>query len=297
MSNERIEQLVKDFPVQTVCKVLDVSRSALYKRMDNKRRGVEPYRVRQDARLGRTIAGLFYANRGAYGRPRIARSLTKLGIHISDKRLARLMRERGLKAKRRRKFKKTTHSDHDNPIAPNIVKRRFNSATGPNQIWCSDITYISTKDRWIYLCVVIDLFSRKVVGWSIADHMETSLVQSALMMAIRRRRPGRGVVFHSDRGSQYASHAFRKDLTEGGFVQSMSRSGDCWDNAVAESWNDKVKQELVSKLGLMSKDEVEMQLFEYIEVFYNHQRIHSSLDYMTPTEFESNFSSRQEVVS
>lgn len=296
MNSEKIDELAEFFPIQTICDTLEVSRSAFYERKNKAERGEVKPRRKADTEHAIVIRWLFFKYRGVYGRPRLMRELRKHGIRMSEKRLARLMREEGLAAKRRRRFRKTTDSEHDCPIAPNILERNF-TVDEPNRVWCSDITYIRTHQGWMYLCVVMDLFSRKIVGWSLADHMRTSMVLEALEMAVGLRRPPEGLIFHSDRGVQYASSDFRAELQAHKMIQSMSRAGECWDNAVVESWNDKLKQEMVHRTVFETKESVEMPVFDYIECFYNQKRIHTSNNYQSPNEYEELFLARREAAS
>ena len=195
------------------------------------------------------------------------------------------MREDGLKAKVRKKFKATTDSRHGMPVAENLLDRKFFPG-GPNRVWASDITYIWTKEGWLYLAVVLDLYSRSVVGWSMGERIDRKLVLDALKMAVKRRKPPRGLIHHSDRGSQYASREFRDSLEEYGMVCSMSRKGNCWDNAPVESFFGTMKQELVHHQKYRNRWQARQSLFEYIERFYNRRRLHSTLGYRTPAQFE-----------
>jgi len=223
-----------------------------------------------------------------YGSPRITRELWGQGRVVGENRVARLMRENGLGARPKRRFRVTTDSSHRQQVAENLLQRRFEVA-GRDVAWVSDLTYIATAEGWMYLAVVMDLYSRKIVGWSMSSRMSTDLVLRAFMMAALRRRPPRGLIFHSDRGSQYSSRAFAKALDRRGIVRSMSRRGDCWDNAPAESFFKTLKSELIAKRIYPTRRRARAEIFQYIEVFYNRQRRHSSLDYMTPVEFEEAF--------
>lgn len=265
-----------------MCHVLGVSASAYYEWQQEQ----ESPHARKDAELSSLVRGLFADFRGRYGAPRIQRELVKKGHRVSRKRVARLMRESGIRAKSARKYKATTDSNHRLPVAPNVLDRRF-IVDSPNKVWASDITYLWTRQGWMYAAVIIDLFSRRVVGWSLGERMRASLVCEALDNAVRLRHPGLGLVFHSDRGSQYASAAFRRRLWRYRMRQSMSRKGNCWDNAVAESFFATLKKELVRDQIFETRDSARSQVFEYIEVFYNRQRAHSLLDYETPTSFEA----------
>ena len=195
------------------------------------------------------------------------------------------MRENGLGAKQKKRYRSTTDSKHGYEVADNLVNREFNVAA-PNQVWESDISYVATAEGWLYLCVVIDLYSRKVVGWSMSTKMKVDLVLQALMMAIMRRRPPRGLIFHSDRGSRYCSRTFRRRTKSYQIRQSMSRKGDCWDNAPCESFFKTIKTELSGEWAFRSRREARTAIFEYIEIFYNRERLHSSLGYLAPEEYE-----------
>jgi transposase InsO family protein len=265
-----------------MCKVLGVSPSAYYEWEQEQ----ESAHERRDAELLVLIRDLFARFRGRYGAPRIQGKLAEDGIQVSRKRVARLMREAGLRAKGARKYKATTDSNHALPVAPNLLERRF-IVDRPNVAWVSDITYLWTRQGWMYLAVIIDLFSRKVVGWSLRERMTAELVCEALDRAVEQRRPPPGLIFHSDRGSQYASRAFRRRLWRYRMRQSMSRKGNCWDNAVAESFFATLKKELVRDRPFDTRAAARAEIFEYIEVFYNRQRAHSLLRYETPTSFEA----------
>ncbi len=265
-----------------MCNVLGVSPSTYYEW----EREQESEHSKRDAELLVLVRRIFVEFQGRYGAPRIHDELAGQGINVSRKRVARLMREAGLKAKGRRKYKATTDSNHSLPIAPNLLKRNF-EVDLPNTVWVADITYIWTRQGWMYLAVILDLYSRKVVGWSLAERMAASLVCDALDAAVRLRRPGAGLVFHSDRGSQYASKIFRRRLWRYRMRQSMSRKGNCWDNAVAESFFATLKKELVRNHVFETRAHARSEVFEYIEVFYNRRRSHSLLDYETPDGFES----------
>lgn len=265
-----------------MCKTLGVFPSAYYAW----EREQESAHARQDTELLANIRQVFADSRGRYGAPRVHARLAQLGIRVSRKRVARLMRHAQLRAKSARKFKATTDSAHDLPVAPNLLGRRF-TVERPDTVWVSDITYLWTREGWMYLAVIVDLFARKVVGWSLRERMTAGLVCEALDAAVALRRPARGLMFHSDRGSQYASKAFRRRLWRYGMRQSMSRKGNCWDNAVAESFFATLKKELVRDRAFDSRDHARNEVFEYIEVFYNRRRAHSLLDYETPTSFEA----------
>jgi transposase InsO family protein len=205
---------------------------------------------------------------------------------VSRRRIGRLMVQAGLWCKTKKRFKVTTDSKHNKPIAPNLLKRQF-TVSEADRYYVGDITYIQTQEGWLYLAVVIDLFSRKIVGWSMDNRMKAQLVNDALLMAIWKRKPQKGLVWHTDRGSQYASDSHRAILKEHSIIQSMSRKGNCWDNAVSESFFHTLKTEMVHHTLFKTRNEATQAIFEYIEVFYNRERIHSANDYLSPVEYES----------
>jgi transposase InsO family protein len=270
-----------EFRVEEMCRVFEVSRSGYYRWSKRRPSQRELDNQRLDAQIGEIYAG----SKGRYGSPKITRELQDRGRRVGKNRVARRMRQAGLRSKIRRKYRVTTDSKHAFPISPNLLERNF-TAQAPNQAWVSDITYLATRTGWLYLTVIIDLFSRLVVGWALSSSLSHEMVITALKRAIRRRRPGRGLIFHSDRGVQYACTDFRKELAEHGFIQSMSRKGDCWDNAVAESFFGILKTELVYHEKYDGHPDTLHSLFEYIEAFYNQERRHSTLDYLSPAEYE-----------
>jgi len=263
-------------------RVLEVSSSAYYEWETRE----TPAREREDSALSKSIQEIYCEHRGNYGSPRIHDALAKQGKRTSRKRVIRLMKNANLRAKTTKKYKVTTDSAHDLPVALNYLSRNFD-VVAPNRAWVGDITYIWTREGWLYLATVIDLYSRKVVGWAMQDRMTVSLVSDALDIAIRRRKPEPGLLFHSDRGSQYASHDFRKRLARHSMLQSMSRKGNCWDNAVAESFFGTLKKELVRDTVWPSKADARANVFEYIEAYYNRKRAHSALGYLSPVAFET----------
>jgi putative transposase len=270
-------------PVATVsemCRTLGVSRTGYYAW---KSRGPSQ-RERDDNALAVKVLEIHERGRRNYGRPRIHDKLKKQGVNVSGKRLARVMREQGVRGKVKKKFVVTTDSDHPLEVAPNVLDRDF-TASEPNQRWVGDITYLFTPEGWVYLAVIIDLYSRMVVGWSVGTVIDRFLVLRALEQAKQRRGVVAGGLFHSDRGSQYASEDYRNALIAAGLTCSMSRTGDCFDNAVSESFFATLKREL----GENFKDltDAQRQLFDYIEVFYNGERSHSTLGYSSPIEFEN----------
>ena len=242
-------------------------------------------RAQQDRILTEDIKDIFKNSRRTYGTRRIKEDLVLKNKFIGRKRIARLMKEADLRCKTKRKFCVTTDSNHTKEISPNLLERRFD-VDHMNQYWVGDITYIATKKGWLYLATVIDFYSRNVVGWSMATHMRASLVNDAFLMAIWKRKPAPGLVWHTDRGSQYASDSHRAILNDHGVIQSMSRKGNCWDNAVAESFFHTLKTELVHQQEFKNQEEANDAIFEYIEVFYNQSRIHSANNYLSPVEYE-----------
>lgn len=222
---------------------------------------------------------------GSYGRPRMTVELNELGLRVGQRRVGRLMRENGIQVVRSRKFKRTTDSNHTFNIAPNLLQQTF-LADGPNQKWVGDITYIWTREGWVYLSVIIDLFSRRVVGWAIGNRMKQDLALRALTMAIALRHPPPGCIHHTDRGSQYCAHNYQKLLRQHGFMVSMSGKGNCYDNSVVESFFKSLKAELVWRRNRKTRRDIEVALFEYINGFYNPRRKHSALCWKSPAEFE-----------
>lgn len=277
-----MQQHETEFPISVMCDVLSVSRSGYYAW----RHKPASKRKQANAKLLEDIRSAHRNSREAYGSPRIYQALKEQGIPCSESRVARLMREDGLCAKMKRRFKATTNSKHDLPIAPNLLQRDFSPAE-PNQVYAGDITYIWTTEGWLYLAVVIDLFSRTVVGWAMDKRMTRQLVIDALSMAVQRRRPPSGLIFHSDRGSQYASADFQSLLVKHGMRCSMSRKGDCWDNAPVESFFGSLKQEMVFHQRYSTRFHARQSIFDYIERFYNRSRLHSTLGYKSPANFEA----------
>ena len=269
------------YPIRLLCRCLAVSRSGYYAW----RRRAPSARAQKDARLRVEVAASHSASRRTYGSPRILRDLREDGHRVSRKRVARLMRELGLEGRRKRRFRATTDSQHRFPVAPNVLMRDF-EVDAPNTAWVTDITYLATLEGWLYLAVILDLFSRRVVGYAISERIDRALVLEALGKALEQRPGARDLVHHSDRGSQYASHDYREALDQAGITCSMSRRGDCWDNAVAESFFATLKMELLYELPLQTRSETRSAVADYIETFYNVRRRHSSLGYQSPVEFE-----------
>ncbi len=281
MKYQFIEQHKQEFPIVVMCRVLEVSESGLY--AWRKRPACQ--RQREDAQLIEEIRQDFSAHCGRYGSPRLHAELRERGRRIARKRVARLMREAGLCAKRKRRQVLTTRRDPSHPVAPNLLNREF-TAKEPNSKWVTDITYIPTMQGWLYLAVILDLYSRMVVGWSMSGNCDENLVECALDQAIARRHPKAGLLHHSDRGSQYTSQAYQLSLEQSGIHVSMSRKGNCWDNAAMESFFGTVKDECVGSTIYSSHDEARLALFTYIEVYYNRVRRHSTIGYVSPLNYE-----------
>ena len=262
--------------------VLGVTRSGFYAWI---RRG-KAARREHDERLTGSITGIQREVKYRYGSPRMTRELYRRGLRVGHNRVARLMREGQLGARRRKAYRVTTKSNHSHPVAENLLQRQF-AVSAANRVWVSDITYIPTAEGWMYLCVVLDLYSRRVVGWSMGQNLGAELAVRALLMAVTHRRPPRDLLLHSDRGVQYCAGAFRRHLGRHGIRQSMSRKGDCWDNACAETFFASLKTELIGDRIFVTREQARREIFEYIEVFYNRRRLHSYLGYLTPHEFES----------
>ena len=260
--------------------VLGVSRSGYYKWKD---RDVGP-RQSREAELVRRIEAIHQASRGTYGSPRVHAQLQGLGVPCSKSRVERLMRRYGIRSRLPARYRVTTDSSHSRKPAPNLLRRNF-TRTSPNRAWVADVTHVWTRQGWLYLAVVLDLFSRQVIGWEVADKNSTELTMAALKMALNRRQPKRGMIHHSDRGSHYANIHYQKVLKSYGIKASMSRRANCWDNAVVESFFHSMKAELCE--FFLTKDDARAKIFEWIEVYYNRRRLHSALGYMTPVQFES----------
>jgi len=270
------------YPVALMCRVLQVSRSGYYawcKRLPAPR-------ILKDQTLALEVAAIHAESRGRYGSPRVHAELRERGQRTARKRVARLMRAAGLCARERRRFRRTTDSGHGMTIKDNLLARRF-AVPAPNSGWVTDITYLWTLEGWLYLAVILDLFSRRVVGWAVSERLERGVALDALQMALTNRlTPPQGLLHHSDRGSQYASHEYQQLLAAHGVLSSMSRKGNCWDNAVAESFFATLKLELVYQSHWRTRTQARSEVFEYIELFYNRQRRHSALGYLCPNEFE-----------
>ena len=264
-----------------MCEVLQISRSGYYAWLKRPKSN----RSTQNEQLVKQIESIHRQSRQTYGSPRVHDELKDQGVVCGENRVARLMRQHGIAVEKKRKFTRTTDSNHSLPVAPNRLNQQF-EVDKPNIVWTTDITYIWTGQGWLYLAIVLDLFSRRVVGWSMAPSLERTLVIDALQMAIAARNPGEGLVHHSDQGSQYASHDYQKILQQKGIVGSMSRRGNCYDNAPTESWFATLKRELVYRTSYTTHAEARQNIFEYIEVWYNRQRKHSSIGYKSPIAYE-----------
>ncbi len=276
-----IRDHASDYPVTLLCHMLSVQRSAYY---DWRTR---PYKVfaPEELALRRRMKALFAASRDSLGSRMMMNNLRNEGFEIGRDRTRRLMKALKLKVKQKRKFKVTTDSKHNFPVARNVLNRDF-SPSAPNQAWGTDITYLWTQEGWAYLAVVIDLYSRRVVGWSIDRRMKKALVIRALMMAVNLRKPLPGLIHHSDRGSQYASHDYQKLLKQYGIIGSMSRKGNCWDNAPVERFFSSLKREWTGDRWYRTRQEAIADVREYVAVYYNSRRLHSTLGYMTPMNYE-----------
>ena len=266
-----------------MCRLFKVSRSSYYACIHQVGMGI---RAQENTELSAQIKLIFFAHKCRYGSRRIRQSLLQQGYAISRRRVCRLMKAQALYCKTKRKFRMTTDSNHKSPIADNILNREF-TQTEADKAYVGDITYIETQEGWLYLSTVIDLFSRKVVGWAMDGNMKAALVNDALQMAVQQRQPQTGLIWHTDRGSQYASQSHRNIIKSHGIIQSMSRKGNCWDNSVAESFFHTLKTELTHHERFETREQAKVAIFEYIETYYNRKRMHSANDYLSPVEFEA----------
>lgn len=269
------------YPVSALCRVLKVRRSGYYAWLDRE----ESPRARHDRVLSVEIRAVFEDSKKRYGSPRVRHELLAKGVRVCRHRVARLMREQQLRARARRRFVKTTDSTHTLPTPPNVLARNF-TATAPDRVWAGDVTFLPTRDGWLYLAVLLDLYSRRVVGWAFSDHNDEALTLSALHMALEQRQPGPGLVHHSDRGTTYASGEYQDVLAQQAIVCSMSRKGNCWDNAVVESFFSTLDIECEHGDLFSSRNAARREVTEYILGFYNPSRLHSYLGYRSPMEFE-----------
>ena len=284
-----IKENRKQYPIALVCKVLQVSPSGYHKWLKNK----ISFRAKENQRIVERIRFYHTQSKGTYGLPRIYAAIRREGFLVNKKRLARLMRVNNIKAKTKRRFRVTTVQNSKAKASENLLNQNF-TASSENKIWTGDITYLWTREGWVYLAVVMDIYSRKIVGWSLDSSLSTELVIRALMMAVVHRNPKRGIIFHSDRGSQYTSSLFRELLKNYGIVQSNSSTGNCYDNAVTESFFHTLKTELTYWENYQTREEANRSVFEYIEINYNRRRLHSSLGYLSPVEFEEK--NRRELI-
>jgi putative transposase len=268
--------------VTTMCRVLEVSKAGYYAWRGRK----VSARARADTKLRVKIRLIHQLSKTRYGCPRIHAELQDSGVLIGRTRVARLMRLEGIRGKKRSRSRATTNSSHSYPIAGNVLARQFNPPK-PNRAWAGDITYFATKEGWLYLAIIIDLCSRRIVGWSMSNRIDSELVLAAAHMAIKARRPGAGLLVHTDRGSQYACREYRDFVARHGIIASMSRKGDCWDNAVAESFFSSLKVEIRPEQVWATRSEARSAIFEYIEAWYNRERRHSALRYLSPVRFEA----------
>ena len=269
------------YPVAVLCSVLGVSSSGFYAW----RKRPPSRRARADARLALEVRLAHKRGRGTYGSPRVHRELKAHGHRIGKKRVERLMRQEGIQGQQKRRFRRTTDSNHTQPVAANVLARDFH-ANAPNTAWVTDVTYVWTAEGWLYLAALLDLFSRRVVGWAVSETNDRALALEALRRALATRRPAAGLVHHSDRGSPYASDDYQAALSERGLVASMSRKGDCWDNAVAESFFATLRAELLDHEHYPTRHAAVASIADYIDGFYNPLRRHSSIGYVSPVEFE-----------
>ncbi len=278
------------FPVTKLCEVLSVSPQGFYawRRRDPSARATDT------VKLVAEIRAIFDESRSRYGAPRVHAELAARGRRVSLNRVARLMRELGLRARRKRRFVPTTDSKHAMPIAPNELAREFET-DAPNKVWVTDITYVWTWEGWLYLAAILDLYSRRVVGWAMSQSLSRDIALDALDMALRTRAPPVGLMHHSDRGCQYASADYQAALAARGIRCSMSRKGNCWDNAVAESFFASLKTELVNEANYATRAEARTAIFEYLEIFYNRRRRHSSLGYACPVDYELMYEGMKEA--
>lgn len=278
-----VEEMTKDYPVRDLCAVLEVTRSGYYAW----RNGQETARQMANRLLAQQIHRVYQQKKGRYGSPRVTQQLRREGQVCNHKRVERLMRQQGLKGCSSRKRRvRTTDSNHDQPIAPNLLLGRA-APSRPNEVWVADITYVPTAEGWLFLAAVMDLYSRQILGWSVWESLEASGALQALKRALVNRRNPTGVIHHSDRGVQYACHAYRQQLKAAGLIASMSRRANCYDNAAMEAFWSTLKREAMAQSAGWSKDRVRRELFEYIEGTYNRSRLHSSLGYQSPVDFEN----------
>lgn len=285
MKYMHINSLCSEFPVKKMCQILEIKRSAYYawlKRGKSNRQNANNNILEEIVKIRKN------PKKQSYGAPSLCAELKAKGFPCSKNRVAKIMKKANIQAKTKKKWKATTNSNHDLPVAPNLLEQNF-SADNPNKVWTSDITYIWTEQGWLYLAVILDVFSRQIIGWAMNERMTKDLVLDAIKQAYDRRNPGTDVIFHSDRGVQYASYAVRDLLKSICFKQSMSRKGNCWDNAVTESFFHTLKTELIFWRKYQTREAAKKDIFDYIEIFYNRERRHSTLGYISPVKFENNW--------
>jgi putative transposase len=279
-----IQAMAQEYPIRELCQVLEVTRSGYYAW----RNGQETARELANRLWTQRIERVYRDKQGRYGSPRVTAQLRREGHVCNHKRVERLMRENGLRAKTSRKRRvRTTNSEHDQPVAPNLLLKRP-PPTGPNEVWVADIIYIPTAEGCLFLAAVMDLYSRQILGWSVWETLQAGGALQALARALANRRHPKGVIHHSDRGIQYACHNYRQQLQAAGLIASMSRKGNCYDNAAMEAFWSTLKREALANSATWSKDRLRRELFEYIESHYNRSRLHSSLGYQSPVDFEQN---------
>jgi transposase InsO family protein len=277
-----VEQHRDDYAISRMCRLLAVSRTGYLQW----RRRPPSARAQANARLDAQVAAMHTASKRSYGRPRIVRGLRELGLQVGHERVRRSLQRQALQPVYKRPYRVTTDSNHRKPVAANILERRFDG-WNINRAWVSDITYVSTNEEWLYLAVVMDLASRRIVGWSMSDRLQSDLVCQALKAAYWRRKPPPGLIMHSDRGSQYASDLYRSLLTDFRMLQSMSRKANCWDNSAMESFFKTLKVERVYQIRYDTRAQARHDIVDWIEGFYNHRRLHSTIGYRTPAHVES----------
>ena len=285
-----VEQHRDSYPMQALCEALQVSDSgfAAWQRSEG------PTKWLSDAALLKLIREIHEQTKAAYGSPRIYEEIKGRGIPVGKGRVERLMRENGLRGRHKRRFKATTDSKHSLPVAPNRLEQNFTTER-PDQVWTADVTYLATGEGWLYLAIVLDLYTRQIVGWAMRERMTKDLVIDALRMAWFRRRPAPGLIHHSDRGSQYCSHEFQKQLADYGMLASMSRKGNCWDNAPSESFFNSLKNERVHGTRYETRDKARADVFDYLEIFYNRRRRHSALGGISPIAFYETWLNEQSM--
>jgi len=271
-----------------MCQVLGVTKSGYY---DWRKRPKSEQKKKKEA-LTKEVKRVFIESKKRYGSPKITKILNQEGIHTTEKNVSRIMRENNMRSKVVKKYKATTNSKHQLPVFPNLLDQNFN-VKHPGEVWVSDITYVWTNEGWLYLASVMDLFSRRIIGWQMSHRMTKELVLTALERAIRKQPPTEGLIHHSDRGSQYASHEYRALLQEYSIIGSMSRKGNCYDNACIESFHSLIKKELIFHENYETRKEAKMSIFDYIETFYNYKRIHSTIGYLSPVAFEKQYRQAQ----